>query len=445
MTDRDLLNAISRDGGQAEPFDIDQAVNEAMAGLTMDDLLSRVSQTSPTVEPDQARPVRGGRPVGTQESDQGESRIRRGVIAAIRGGNVFVDLGGKSQGVCPLEQFVPADINLPEEVVRVGEEYEFVYAGYNASEGLVLLSRRGSVSHGGWNDLHPGDMVEGLVTGANKGGLELKINNLRAFMPAGQVDVKFTPDMAVFVGERLKCEVVEVDRNDKRLIVSRRNIVEAELAVKRVELWSRLATGQIVSGTVTRIMPFGAFVDLGGAEGLIHVSAMSHGRVSDPTKIVQIGDMVQAMVLSLDPVKQRIALDLRFRLADPWLTASDRYQAGTTVDGVVTRLVDFGAFVEIEPGVNGLVHISELSSRRISHAQEAVSVGDRIKAKVLTIDRDKKRVSLSISQANAPAVSNASATVASLSSEAARGNQPMASVNTVGTAVERPRPLKGGL
>ncbi len=445
MTDRDLLNAIASSGSQSEPFDIDQAVNDAMAGLTMDDLLSRVSQSSPTAEPDQSRPVRGGRPMGDKASDTDDSRIRRGVIAAIRGGNVFVDLGGKSQGVCPLEQFVPADINQPEEAVHVGEEHEFVYAGYNASEGLVLLSRRGSVNHGGWDDLHPGDVVEGQVTGANKGGLEIKINNLRGFMPAGQVDVRFTPDLAVFIGERIKCEVIEVDRNDKRLIVSRRNIVEAEQAVKRTELWSRLATGQIVSGTVTRLMPFGAFVDIGGAEGLIHVSAMSHGRVSDPSKILQVGDTVQAMVLSLDPEKQRIALDLRYRIADPWQEAPNRYPVGSVVDGVVTRLVDFGAFVEIEPGVEGLVHISELSNRRIGHAREAVAVGDRIRAKVLTIDRDKKRVSLSISQADVPAESTSAGTGEPTPIAGVRISQPSPSATSVNTSSARQRPLKGGL
>jgi len=444
MTDRNLLNAISREGVQSEPFDIDQAVNDAMAGLTMDDLLSRVSQPAPSVQPDQTRPVRGGRPNDGPSSDSGESRIRRGIIAAIRGGNVFVELGGKSQGVCPLEQFAPADINLPEQSVQIGQEHEFVYAGYNAAEGLVLLSLRGSVNHGGWDDLHPGDVVEGQVTGANKGGLEIKINNLRGFMPAGQVDLKFTPDLAIFVGERLKCEVVEVDRIDKRLIVSRRNIVEAELAVKRAELWSRLATGQIVSGTVTRIMPFGAFVDLGGAEGLIHVSAMSHGRVTDPGKIVKVGDTVQVMISSLDPEKQRIALDLRYRIADPWEEVPNRYSTGSTVDGVVTRVVDFGAFVELEPGVEGLVHISELSNRRVGRAREAVAPGDRIRARVLTVDRDKKRISLSISQASAPVAVPAAASVAGVPADAFKSEVPSGPA-AKGASAQQQRPLKGGL
>ena len=443
MKNKNIFDNHSDDGHPAEPFDIDKAVTDAMAGLTMDDLLSRVSGADPVAEPDQSRPVRGGRPAGGAEPQGGDHRIRKGVIAAIRGGNVFVDLGGKSQGVCPLEQFAPADLNKPEEAVHVGEEHEFVYAGYNAAEGLVLLARRGSVNHGGWDDLHPGDVVEGQVTGVNKGGLEIKINNLRAFMPAGQVDVKFMPDLAVFAGERMKCEVVEVDRADKRLIVSRRKLLEAELEVKRAELWSRLATGQIVSGTVTRIMPFGAFVDLGGAEGLIHVSAMSHGHVSDPTKIVQVGDTVEVMVQSLDAEKQRIALDLRYRIADPWQDAPDRYPVGSTVEGVVTRVVDFGAFVEIEPGLEGLVHISELSHRRIGHAREAVSAGDRIKAKVLSVDLGKKRISLSISQAGASGDSKPSTDVS-------REAVPEAVTRKVSTATAdrsagRSRPLKGGL
>lgn len=432
------------DSSQAsEPFDIDQAVSEAMAGLTMEDLLSRVSQTDPVAEPDQSRPVRGGRPTGSSGAGESDSRIRKGIVAAIRDGNVFVDLGGKSQGVCPLEQFAPADINKPEDAVRVGEEYEFVYAGYNAAEGLVLLSRRGSVNHGGWDDLHPGDVVEGEVTGVNKGGLEIKINNLRGFMPAGQVDVKFTPELAVFAGERLKCEVVEVDRLDKRLIVSRRKLLEAQREIQRAELWSRLTTGQIVSGTVTRIMPFGAFVDLGGAEGLIHVSAMSHGRVSDPAKIVKVGDSVQVMVLSLDPEKQRIALDLRYRIADPWNEVQQKYPIGSTVEGTVTRVVDFGAFVELEPGVEGLVHVSELAGRRIGHPREAVSAGQRVRAKVLSIDMDKKRISLSISQATAVEPTSAPADSSADASAAAAHHSVAKPVRHESAGTKRP--LKGGL
>lgn len=444
-----LMNEIfppaAQSGGGEENFDINQAVNEAMAGLTMDDLLTRVKTTASAPDASEARPVRGGRPSGVAD-EAVDNRVRRGVVAAIRGGSVFVDLGGKSQGVCPLEHFAPADLNLPEQAVRIGEEHEFVFAGYNAAEGLVLLSRKGSVNHGGWDQLHDGDIVEGVATAANKGGLEVKINNLRAFMPAGQVDVKFTADLNLLVGERFKCQIIEIDRMEKRLIVSRRVLMEAELAVKREKLWTELATGQIVTGLVTRVVPFGAFVDLGGVEGLIHVSAMSHGRVSDPGKIVRAGDSVQVMILSLDREKQRIALDLRYRMADPWLEVSTTYPIGAMVEGTVTRLIDFGVFVELAPGVEGMVHVSELSSRRVAHPRQVVSPGDRVRLKVLSIDLDKKRISLSISQAQsaemaaaeAPKVSDASAQRNMPAMPAAAPEKPKANAGVQ-------RVLKGGL
>jgi ribosomal protein S1 len=388
-------------GGADEKSEIDRAVSEAMSGLSIEALLAQMSApTASTPNADPSRPLRGGRPQAgdSSTSDTGQGQIRRGKIVAVRDRSVFVDLGGKSQGVVPLEQFVPDDPDKPEESVEPGMEYEFTYAGYNEREGLVLLSRRGAVMHGGLEQLHEGDVVEGMVTGANKGGLELKINNIRAFMPAGQVDIRFTADLNSLVGQKIKCRITQKDRRARNLIVSRRMILEEEQAVEKEKTWGELATGQIREGTVTSVQPYGAFVDIGGVDGLLHVSAMSYRRVSDPNKIVKPGDKIQVMVLSIDRETQRVSLGLKQLMKDPWKSAVDDFPTGTTVTGKVTRLMDFGAFVELAAGVEGLVHISELSNKRIAHPREVVEPGQEIQAKVLSVDPENKKISLSMAQ-----------------------------------------------
>ncbi len=385
-----------------EKQSIDQAVADAMGGISIDDLLSQVSRRSvegAAATEDPARPTRGGRPGagGIPDADSG-SRIRRGIVAVIRDGDVLIDLGGKSQGVVPLEQFRPSNPDEAETPLSVGQEFEFLYAGYNAREGLVLLARKGAVNQGGWDQLREGDVVEGVVTGANKGGLEVKINNIRAFMPAGQVDVRFTADFNTLVGEKIKCRIMQIDRAERNLVVSRRSVLEDQIAVLREKTWTELATGQIREGVVSSVQPYGAFVDLGGVEGLLHVSAMSHTRVADPGKVVKTGDRVQVMVLQVDREKQRVSLGLKQLQKDPWETAAIDFPIGSVVNGRVTKVMDFGAFVEIGPGVEGLVHVSELSNRRVGHPREVVKADEQVQAKVLAIDTEKKRISLSIAQ-----------------------------------------------
>ncbi|MGC9260189.1 MAG: 30S ribosomal protein S1 [Phycisphaerae bacterium] len=376
--------------------DINQAVADAMGGLSMEDLLKQVSQPAgPAADLDPARPLRGGRPQAAgPEEPTAHSRDRRGRVIAIRDRSIFVDLGGKSQGVAPLEQFSDGQ----EEPV-IGQEYDFTFTGYDNREGLVLLSRRGAVNHGSWDELHEGDVVEGMVSGSNKGGLEITINNIRAFMPAGQVDIRFNSDLNALVGQKIKCQVTEVDRAARRLIVSRRDILEQQAAVEREKTWNELATGQIREGVVTSVQAYGAFVDIGSVDGLLHVSAMSHTRVADPTKILKPGDRVQVMVLAVDREKQRISLGLKQLQKDPWSTVAQDFPVGIITEASITRLLDFGAFAELAPGVEGLIHISELATRRVSHTGQVVKPGDKLAVKVLAVDMEKKRISLSAAQA----------------------------------------------
>ena len=427
--------------------DINQAVSEAMGGLSMEDLLKSVSKPASAAEDnlDPTRPMRGGRPrAAAPDATAAGSRDRRGRVIAIRDRSIFVDLGGKSQGVVPLEQFMEHH----EEPI-IGQEYDFTYSGYDNREGLVLLSRRGAVNHGSWDALHEGDVVEGMVTGSNKGGLEVTINNIRAFMPAGQVDIRFNSDLNALVGQKIKCQVIEVDRAERKLVVSRREILEQQAAIDREKTWSELATGQIREGVVSSVQTYGAFVDIGGVDGLLHVSAMSHTRVSDPTKVVKPGDRVQVMVLAVDQEKKRVSLGLKQLQKDPWTSAAEDFPVGSVIEAAITRLMDFGAFAELAPGVEGLIHISELSTHRVAHAGQVVKPGDRVQVKILAVDLEKKRISLSAAQVQrdtAPAATEPGATSSANSGTSAA--TAAAAANTSGKSGTKPvkkMALRGGL
>ncbi len=385
--------------------DMEKQVAEAFGNISMEDLMAEAMARAPGagaagLQTD--RPVRGGRPRSSdvaQQPQQAVSSVRRGTIIALREGNAFVDIGGKSQGIVPLEQFDEAVEGEELRPVEVGQEYDFVFKGYDSREGLVMLARQGAINHAGFEHLSEGDIVEAEVTAANKGGLECKVNRARAFMPAGQVDIKFNQDLNGFVGQRLKCQVAQIDRSTRNVILSRRVILEQEALVQRDKTWQELSVGQIREGTVKSVQAFGAFVDLGAVDGLVHISEMSHTRVSDPSKLVKPGDKVQVMVLNVDREKQRISLGLKQLSKDPWKSAAEDFPVGTTVGGTVRGITDFGAFIELAPGVEGMVHISQLSAKRIGRVSEVVQVGQQVQAKVLSVDAQKKKISLSMAEA----------------------------------------------
>jgi ribosomal protein S1 len=297
------------------------------------------------------------------------------------------------------DQVAPVDDTGERKGVEIGQEFDFIYKGYDAREGLVLLARKGAVQHGAWETLSPGDTVEAIVTGVNKGGLELKVGTTRAFMPAGQVDTKFHQDLSVFLNQKMPVRVIKVDRDDHQILLSRRSIIEEEEGKKAEQTWGELAVGQVREGTVRSVQPYGAFIDLGGVDGLLHVSAMSHQRVADPKKLLKEGDKLQVMIVNLDKDKKRVSLSLKQLTKDPWDTVSQDFPVGTTVDGTIKKVVEFGAFVELAPGVEGLVHVSQLAMKRITRPGEVVKEGDQVKAKVQNIDTEKRRISLSMAEA----------------------------------------------
>ena len=290
----------------------------------------------------------------------GEAGGKKGKVIAIHGPDVFVDVpGGRSQGVLPMTQF-------PDGPPALGSEWDIHIEGYDSANGLLILTRRGSAVEADWSTIAAGMTVEARVTGTNKGGLEVDVNGIRGFMPISQIDLYRVETTEGYIGQKLLCVVNEVSKEDRNLVVSRRDLLEREREELRVKLWQDLEEGQIKDGIVRSVRPFGAFVDIGGADGLLHVSEMSWTRVKNPEDLLKPGQAVRVVVLKIDRESRKIGLGLKQLQRSPWDDVQNKYPHSYVIKGKVTRLMDFGAFVELEPGVEGLIHISELSPQAAS-------------------------------------------------------------------------------
>jgi small subunit ribosomal protein S1 len=355
---------------------LDRQIDDALGGLSMDDLYNQSAPAPRASEPLAAKGMRIGRVIRVDQD------------------NVFVDFGGKSQGIASILQF--------DEIPTVGQEMEFHVDRFDPREGLLVLTRKGAVATNvTWENLEIGQVVEGTVTGMNKGGLELEIKSMRAFMPAGQVDIYFQKDISTLIGQRMTVEVTQFDRAAKNLIVSRRNVLEREREQQKQKLMEELAEGQIRRGTVRSVMDFGAFVDLGGVDGLLHVSEMTFKRGrQNAAEFVKVGDALDVKVLKIDRDTGKLSLSLKqARGTDPWADAAVKYPVGTTLTGRVTRVESFGAFIEVEEGLEGLLPVSEISWQRIKSPQDVLHEGDTIKLVVISLDAVQKRISFSLKQA----------------------------------------------
>jgi len=363
-------------GKKIDAFDdeMEKQLQEAMGGLSDKDLYG---------EPDQhkrAKPGEGGGP-------------KKGKVFRVHGADVFIDLpGGRSQGVMPLDQF-------PEGPPAVGTEVEVHIDGFDAANGVLLLSKKGAAVQADWESVAVGQIVEARVTEVNKGGLAVDVNGIRGFMPISQIDLYRVEDAAPFVNQKLRCLVTEVDASERNLVVSRRALLEKEREENREKLWNELNEGQVREGIVRSIREFGAFVDLGGVDGLIHVSEMSWQRIKDPSEVVQPGQGVKVVVLKIDRERRKVGLGLKQLTASPWDAVPEKYHVGQIVAGKVTRLTDFGAFVELEPAVEGLIHISELSPVRVRRVIDVVQPGQEVQVAVLNVDKEQRRISLSLKAA----------------------------------------------
>lgn len=314
-----------------------------------------------------------------------------GRIVSIRGTDVFVDIGSKSEGVISLDEFEP------DEPPTVGQTISVVPQGIDQEAGILRLSLREAKLQADLTSLRVGDVVRAKVTGSNIGGLELRVHGLRGFMPMSQVDLMRREDFASFVNHWMECEVTEVDRRGKSIVLSRRRVLERQRAEERQQLRFQIAEGQVRHGIVRRLADFGAFVDLGGIDGLLHISDMSYARVNHPSEVVKEGQEIEVKILKVDLVKDRISLGLKQLAADPWTTVEGKYHVGDVLEGRVTRLLDFGAFAELEPGIEGLIPISEMSwATRIVHPKDILKVGDHVRLSVLSLDPAKHKISLSL-------------------------------------------------
>jgi small subunit ribosomal protein S1 len=352
------------------PPELQKEVDEALGGFSLDEVL----------EPGQKQ--------AAQADLEPESR-HQATILAIHNDDVFVELGGRNQGVLSLRQF-------PEEPA-VGQVLEVVVTRFDAEEGLYQLTLPNSaIVAANWGDITEGVVVEARVTGHNKGGLECEVNNIRAFIPASQIDVYRVEDLEQFVGQKFPAVVTEARAERGNLVLSRRAVVEREKAAGKERLLNELAEGQVREGVVRSLQPFGAFVDLGGVDGLLHVSQLSWQRVKHPGDVLQLGQTVKVLVRKIDPDTHKISLALRDLSENPWTKVALNFPVGTTQRGTVSKIMEFGAFVELEPGVEGLVHISELAHQRVWRVSDVVKEGDVVDVKVQSIDTDQQRIGLSM-------------------------------------------------
>lgn len=328
--------------------------------------------------------------------------VKGTVISVSDTGEVSVNLGYKSDGIIARSEFSDDDSVNPAEVVKPGDEIEVFVIRVNDGDGNVQLSKKKvdadknyAVIEEAFNN---GSTVTGKVTEQVKGGLIALVNGARVFVPSSQISNRYVEDLSSFIGNEYEFEVLEYDRSKRRIVVGRKVLVQKEIEAKKAEVFSSIKVGDRIEGKVSRIVDFGAFVDLGGVDGLIHISEMSWGRVKKVTDVLSVGDDVTVTVLDINPEKGKISLSLKDLNADPWKDAETKYAVGNVVTGKVVRMVPFGAFVELEEGVDGLVHISQIAYKHVEKPEDELTIGQEIQAKVTELDLAAKKISLSIKE-----------------------------------------------
>lgn len=336
-------------------------------------------------------------------TDFDDGDLVTGTVVQVERDEVLLDIGYKSEGVIPARELsIRKDAN-PADIVSLGDEIEALVLQKEDKDGRLILSKKRAAYERAWNDIEKkfeaGETVEGEVIEVVKGGLILDIG-LRGFLPASLVDLRRVKDLHMFLGERLESRVIEMDRNRNNVVLSRRVVLEEDRKQERQDILNKLVKGMILPGTVSSIVDFGAFVDLGGIDGLVHISELSWSHVNHPSEVVAVGDRVEVQVLDVDMSRERISLGLKQTQDDPWKQLVKEFQIGTIMDGKVTKIVPFGAFVEIGANVEGLVHISEMARGHVEKPEDVVNVGDEIKIKIMDVDMDRRRISLSIRAAN---------------------------------------------
>lgn len=399
--------------GQVLDDDLERELQEAMGGMSSMDLFGE----------SQPKRKAGSDVPGTR---------KKGKVISVHGPDVFLEIpGNRSEGLLPITQF-------PEGKPEIGTIVEVDVERYDSANGLLILTRKGAAVEADWSTVAAGMTVEARVVETNKGGLTVDVNGIRGFLPISQIALYRVENLEQFVNERWLCKVTEADSEEKNLVVSRRALLEQEREQEREQIWQQLQEGQIRDGVVRKVDHFGAFVDIGGVDGLLHISEMSWVRVKDAREVVQPGQHIKVIVLRIDHDRRKIGLGLKQLEASPWDDVDRRYPVGSVTKGKVTKLAEFGCFVELEPAVEGLVHISECAPQRIRRVAEVVQIDQEVTVKVLDIDKESRRISLSIKAAmkeDAPEEEDVQSAEASGSVEPEEAPKPR----------KRPENLRGGI
>ena len=329
--------------------------------------------------------------------------IVKGKVIKVNENEVLINLGYMADGVITKQELSDDENIDPRDILKLDEEIDVLILQVDDGEGNVVLSKKQADQVVVWDELNEslmsGTPFEVTVKEVVKGGVVANIKGIRAFIPASQLSVNYVEDLNVYLGQVLKVRLIELDKESRKLVLSRKEVEKEERELQKKEIWKTIKKGEKRKGTITRLTKFGAFVDLGGIDGLIHLTDLSWKRVLDPAEIVSIGDIVEVYVVDFDEKRDRISLALKDIKEDPWNDSIKKYKVNDMLNGKVVRITNFGAFVEIEPGVEGLVHISQISDKHIAKVSEVLSVGDKVKVKIIELKPEEKRISLSIREA----------------------------------------------
>ena len=329
-----------------------------------------------------------------------------GVVVAITGTEVSVDLGAKYSGFIPTEEFTGDGTKL-EDVIKVGDTIEAVVVRVNDVEGTAMLSKKRLDAAKLWNDVEAavedGTVMEGVVTEENKGGVVVSVKGVRVFVPASQTDLPREAELSQLLKQTVRLRITEVNKARKRVVGSIRRVAQAERRQRIEAIWNEIEAGKRYKGVVKSLTSYGAFVDIGGIDGMVHVSELSWGRIHQPSEVVSVGDEIEVYVISFDKEKRKISLGYKDPEANPWKLFTDKYGVDSVAEVKIVKLMPFGAFAEVVPGIDGLIHISQIANRRINKPDEVLAVGDVVEAKITAIDEEKHKISLSIRALSTPA------------------------------------------
>ena len=333
-----------------------------------------------------------------------EHTVVRGTVIQVSRDEAYVDIGYKQEIAVPKRELAYPAPESAKDVVSVGDEIDVYIVSLGGDNGGIL-SKVQADRMVAWKDVEDikekGGTVEAKITKEVKGGLVVSVMGLRGFIPASQMELHFIRDLSAYIDQTVEAEIIEIDVHKRRLVLSRRNLLARDRAEREEQVFANIEEGQIVKGNVKRLVDYGAFIDIGGVDGLAHISDLSWHRVKHPSDILEPGQEVDVFVKGIDRDSKRISLSIKDTLPDPWIEKAEQYAEGDIIEGKIIKLTDFGAFMEIEPGFDGLIPMGELAAKRIERADEAVHVGDVVKVKVLRIDTKRKRISLSITKASA--------------------------------------------